>query len=315
MKVEKSDREILFALDFHARDSMLEIAKKLRMGEDTLSYRIKRLERLGLITKYYLVPDTTKLGLVSYKIMLKYQNITPQVEKELLKHLAQAEEVGWIVKTDGYYDLMFISWVKNEFIFDSFLSKFLEQFSEFFYIRDMVIITENHACQRAYLSSKKEIEKKEVYYAGEPKNLCDEKDRKIIGILMANAREPSVKMAQKLGLTPEAISYRIKKLKKIGAIGAFRPRIDLGKLGYQYYNVLFRLKKTSVIPKMFAFARQHPNVTYFVRYLGTYDIGFDIEVDSPAKFREVINDIVERFGYGIINYNHVLIYDELKITY
>ena len=150
MKVEKSDREILFALDFHARDSMLEIAKKLRMGEDTLSYRIKRLERLGLITKYYLVPDTTKLGLVSYKIMLKYQNITPQVEKELLKHLAQAEEVGWIVKTDGYYDLMFISWVKNEFIFDSFLSKFLEQFSEFFYIRDMVIITENHACQRAY---------------------------------------------------------------------------------------------------------------------------------------------------------------------
>jgi DNA-binding Lrp family transcriptional regulator len=301
-------------MDFYARDSIGRLAKRLRMSEDTLNYRIKRLEKLGVIKSYHIVPDTTKLGLVSYKVMLKYQNTTPSIEKGIIGYLETADEVGWLVKTEGHYDLMFIAWVKNEFTFDEFFSGFMNKFSKYFYLRDMVVLTENHACQRTYLSYK-DVQKAEVSYKGEPKNLCDEVDFKVISILMANARSPTVEIAKKIGLTPEAISYRIRELKKKGVITAFRPRIDLNKINYFYYNVMFRLNKASAIPQLFSYAMQNPNVTYFVRYVGSYDMGFDIEVESPEKFRTILAELRERFGPAIFNYNYTLIYDEVKITY
>lgn len=315
MSIDRIDRDILYALDFHARDSLAEIARRLRMSKDTLNYRIKRLEQSGLIKGYYVVPDTTKLGLSSYKIMLKYQGVSLQAEQELLAYLEESAEVGWIAKTDGYYDLMFIVWVQDESALDGFASEFLERFSDFFYLRDIAIITQNHAYQRSYLSQKGDAERSEVYYEGKPNCICDGTDLKMISILSTQARQPTVEMASVLDLTPEAVSYRIKKLEKNGVIGAFRPRLDLGKLGYLYYNVIFRLKKTSVIPRLIAYARHNPNITYAVTYLGAYDLGFDIEVESQEQFRSTMNELMEHFGYGIVNYNHVTIYKELKITY
>ena len=315
MKIDQRDKEILYALDFHARDSVTQIAKRLRISQDTLNYRIKRLEKLGIIKGYYIVPDTTKLGLVSYKVMLKYQNTTREVEQEIILYLVDAKEVGWAVKAEGYYDLMFMTWTKNEYFFDIFLSAFLDKFSAFLYLRDIVIITENHACSKSYLTSKKEKKKEEVFYRGEARNICDDIDEKIINILSRNARLSAIEIAQEVGLTAEGVSHRIKNLRKRGIITAFRPRIDLNKAGYLFYNVLFRLNKTSDITKFFSFARQHLNVTYFVRYVGIYDLGFDIEIQSPEEFRKLLSEIRKLFGSSLIYYNSVMIFDEVKITY
>ena len=313
--MDGKDRKILYALDFHGRDPVSRIAKKLRMSEDTASYRIKRLEKAGVIKSYYLVPDTTKLGLVSYKIMLKYQNTNAEVEQEIVDYLKAADEVGWLVRTEGHYDVMFISWVKNEFLFDAFFMKFLDRFGQYFYLRDMVIITENHACRKAYLSSERNARKDEVFYVGEPKNICDDTDLRIIDLLMKDARMQTTEIARRVGLTPEAIGYRLRQLRKRGVVVAFRPRIDLNRIGYYYYNVLFRLNKTSAIPRLFSYARQNPNVTYFVRYVGAYDVGFDIDAESPERFREILTEIRGLFASEINNYNYVLVYDEVKITY
>lgn len=50
--INQRDKEILHQLDFHAREPVTSLAKKLRMGKEGLSYRIKRLEKLGVISGY-----------------------------------------------------------------------------------------------------------------------------------------------------------------------------------------------------------------------------------------------------------------------
>ena len=312
--MKAKDREILYELDFNAREPLNALAKKLRMKKETLAYRIRDLEKKGIITSYFIVPDSTKMGLVTFKVMLKYQNITSGIERKMMAELKAADEVGWLVKTDGAYDLIFICWVKNEFEFERFFTKFLDSYSKYFYLRDMLIITENHACRKSYLTSR-DVEKEEVFYAGKPKNMCDETDLKIINILTKNARESNVNIAKKIGLTPEAVGYRIKQLVKKGVIAKFRPRINLGKLGYYFYNVMFKLRSTSAIPEIFAYAGERKNISYYARYLGGYDIGFDLEVENPEKFREILDEIREKFGRYIINYDYVHIYEEVKITY
>jgi DNA-binding Lrp family transcriptional regulator len=308
------DGNILSALDFHARDSLRKIAKRLRMKKETLAYHIRRLKKEGVLKGFYIVPDTTKLGLTSFKVMIKYQNIDVETEKKLLNDLINTPEIGWVVKCDGTYDLMFICWVKSAFEFEKIFAKIMNAYSQFFYSRDMVILTENHARRHTYLSHKK-MEDEEVVYRGEPKNICDETDLKLLEILKKDAREECVAMAQKIGLTPEAIVYRIKQLIKKGVITAFRPRIDLKKIGYYYYNIMFRLRSISAIPKIFSYLAERRNVSYYTRYIGSYDIGVDVEIESPEKFRQLLEELREKFGEHIINYDYVLIYDELKISY
>ena len=308
------DKRVLYELDFNARASLKELGKRLRMSKGNLAYNIKRLEKSGIIKSYYMVPDTTKMGLTSYKMMVKYQNITSRIEERMLSELKKAKEVGWIAKCEGAYDLVFICWVKTPFEFERFLTRFMNSYSQYFYLRDIVILTENHACRKSYLVEE-DVDKEEVFYKGEPKNICDETDIAIIDALAKNAKESNVDIAEIIGLTPEAVVYRIKQLRKKGIIATFRPRIDLGKLGYRYYNVMFRLRSTSILPQFFAYMGARKSISYYARYLGNYDVGIDIEIESPEKFRGLIDEIRGKFGEHIINYDYILIYEELKITY
>jgi len=314
IKIDKKDKDILYSLDFNARDSFSSLAKKVKISKEALLYRIKRLEREEVITGYFIIPNTPKLGLVSYKILLKYQNLPIDKEKAMLHFLEKSKEVGWIIKTEGSYDMMFIIWTENEITFDIFWTNFLNKYSRYFYEKETLILIENHACRKEYLSNNKQTIK-EVSYRGETKNECDKIDAKIIYELSKNSRISALDLSKKIKITPEAIGYRIKQLIKKDIVQAFRPKINLEKIGYSFFNVLIRVKDFSKIPEMFSYFKNNKNITYYVRYLGKYDLGLDIETDSNESFRKILEKIRVLFGDSIINYDFARIIDEIKITY
>jgi DNA-binding Lrp family transcriptional regulator len=307
------DLRILAELDFNARITDSRLAKVTRLSKDSVRYRIRALEEKGVIKKYFIVPNTPLLGLISIKVMVKYLKTSPETEEAILSYLQAREEVGWLVETDGAFDLVFIVWAKSVFEFEGFYDAFLSKFNDYFFERKMVVLTENHACNKKYLAPSRAV--KEVFYRGE--NLCtvDTTDTKIIGMLKENARAGYVEIGRAVGLTPEAASYRVKRLVKGGIIQAFRAMIDLEKIGLLYYNVLLRLRTTTVLPQIFAFCKEHRNITYFAKYVGEYDIGIDIEVRNPAEFRAVMKEIRQKFGESLLTYDYVRIYRELKISY
>ena len=66
----------------------------------------------------------------------------------------------------------------------------------------------------------------------------DEKDRKIIEILLQNSRTPYTEIAKKMNLTEATIRKRINELEKEGIIKKFTIEVDPEKLGYKTVTIL-----------------------------------------------------------------------------
>ena len=61
--------------------------------------------------------------------------------------------------------------------------------------------------------------------------IIDEADRKILGLLQADARASNVAIARQVGLAPSATLERIRKLEKSGIIQGYTARLDPKALG------------------------------------------------------------------------------------
>jgi DNA-binding Lrp family transcriptional regulator len=315
LELDAKDKKILEQLDLDARHGSSEIARKAGLRKDAVGYRIRRLEKSGVIKGYYSVLNIAKLGFETYKLMLTFQNTTSGIEKEVIGYFAKSPHVGWLVSCDGKYNLMIVCWVRNGAVLDQFFSEFLTEYAQYVRERDIIQITENHSCPKSYLFGKERDESPDVFYGGEPKCEADGTDLKIMQELANDARMPLSELAGKVGLTGEAVAYRLKQLKKRNVVQAFRPIINTPMLGYQYYNVLFRLQRFENLEEIFAYFKQHPNVIYFVKYLGTHDIGIDLEVKGPEELRTVLRRIKDTFSEDIESYDTVLVYQEHKLSY
>ena len=314
-KLDKKDKKILEQLELNARQSNSQIAKKVGLGKDSIAYRIKNLEKQKIILGYYSILNISKLGYITYKLMLTFQNTTSKIEEDIINSLKKNKIVGWLVSSDGYYNLMVVTWVKDSFEFDNFLKDFLRKYSKYIKERDIITITENHAYRKSFLFDKKKDDSQDVYYGRENKLDLGKIELKIIKLLADNSRIKLQEIANLLNLTGEAIAYRIKQLQKKNILQAFRPIIDTSGLGYENYNILFRLKRFNNIEKIFGFFRNNPNITYFVKYLGDYDIGIDLEVKNAKELRELITQIKNLFSEDIESYKPILIHQQHKLSY
>jgi len=63
MKLDKTDKHILHALQKDARISNLELSEKVHLSPTPCARRVKRLEELGIIKQYVTVLDPETLGL------------------------------------------------------------------------------------------------------------------------------------------------------------------------------------------------------------------------------------------------------------
>ena len=85
----------------------------------------------------------------------------------------------------------------------------------------------------------------------------DMKDRTILHELEIDSRQPISRLAKKVRLSREAVSYRMKKLAESGVILWFRADINITRLGFTYYRLHLRLhnvnkKKEQELVKFFS---------------------------------------------------------------
>ena len=74
------DRKLLCELDQNCRTPLSQIAKKLRIGRNVADYRIKRLEKKGIIRAYIATTNLALLGYKTYRIYFKTQHHEKQKE-------------------------------------------------------------------------------------------------------------------------------------------------------------------------------------------------------------------------------------------
>ena len=86
MKLDLKDKKILYELDLNSRATLNEIAKKVGLSKQVVDYRLKNLIKESAIKQFYTVINFSKLGYTQYKLYLKFQNVNPETEKEIIAY-------------------------------------------------------------------------------------------------------------------------------------------------------------------------------------------------------------------------------------
>lgn len=314
-KLDKKDRRILYELDIDARQSFSQIAKKVRLSKEVVNYRIKRMEKLGIIGGYYTLINLSRLGRMCNRFFLKFKNHAPEDEKKIIDFFVQHPSFWWIVSGDGFIDIGIGSWEKTMAGCHQRKQELLSNFKPFLAEVRQSIYTGFYIYRRAYLMNKKMKETKPITYISEKEEKLDELDSKIIRLIVDNARMPAIDIAQKLNTTVTVVNYRLKKMQKKKIIEAFRVIIDLSKIGYYWYKVEFMLQDYTQKKKMLDYFAVHPHIVYAYESTGQADLEVEMEVESYEHFQEIMKDLRTRFKGIIETYDHVLWYKEHKILF
>lgn len=83
-RIDKTDIRILMLLTKNARMKTVDIAKRMNASAKMIAYRIKNLEKGGIIIGYRVLLDTGKLGLgqLYYKINIRSRDLTSKREND-----------------------------------------------------------------------------------------------------------------------------------------------------------------------------------------------------------------------------------------
>ena len=120
VKLYLKDKKILSELDIDSRQSFTKIANKVGLSKEVVNYRIKRLINEGTIKGFYPIIDVSRFGYSSYRIFLRFQNLTTEKEKKIINYLQNQNSVGWIVFIRGNWDINFVTWNSTNNNFQTF---------------------------------------------------------------------------------------------------------------------------------------------------------------------------------------------------
>ena len=306
--VDVKDRRILYELDYDSRQSFTQIGKKVGLHKNVVNYRIKRMIQNGIITDFYTVIDTFKLGYNSLRFYILFQNITPEIRKDIISYFVANKFTWWVGSFEGEYDLAVVVWVKELHDFYSFWEKTLKKYHRYFQQQMFSLYCQLRLFRHSFLLmehfKKSDREKFEITGGGRKVN-TDTLDYKILTLLATNARIPTVSIAEKIDTTVDTVVNRIQKLEKLDVIQGYRVNIDYAKLGYHLFKVNITLNNYSKRANIIKYIRYNPHLIMIDKAIGYYDLELDFLLRDLDHLRQIMDDLTKAFPEDIKNYSFV----------
>ena len=313
LKLDENDKKILLALETNARQSAAQIGKKVRLSKEVVNYRIKKYLSSGIITKFFVIPDFNKLGFITYRVYLQFRASTPKKEEEIVNYIKDNMPCQWLGVCDGRWDVVARISAKDIFEFNNMLNAFLEKYGEFIRQKEVTVQLKHTWWSSTYGLTDKLPDKTPTHEVPEHVETVkfDDKDLLILSILIDEARMPTVEIAKKVGVSPDTINYRIKRLISEGVITKIKSYFNRNKLGYQHYEVFIRFNQQPEEVKRFIdYLSASPECFFISSMVGTWDMQFGIDARSSTEFHQLFGKIKEKFSEVIRDYESQIVYTE-----
>ena len=313
--LDTKDKKILYHLDMDARIPLSILSKRVGLSREVVYYRIKQLEKKGIIENYYTVIDITKLEQIYCRIFLKYRTMTHENEQKLLVYCKQKKNIPWVALGEGKWDITIVIIAKNLPEIEKTYDELNAEFGNYFQNPYVTIAFSINHFKHNYLYG---TDDHTDWIVGENKKVeIDEIDTAILRLLSTNARTLLTEIAKKLKLTPKRASYRIKRMLKEKLILGYRTKINTRLLGFDHYKVFLTVQNfnTQNQKKLNTYLRMHPAVIYITKPLGTHNLEFEIMVKGTNELHECVRELKIRFADIIIDYDTMLNYAEPLLGY
>jgi len=315
IKLDLKDIKILSFLAVNSRTPLSEISKKVELSREAVDYRIKNYEKRGLVQGYRTIVDISKFGYYNYHLFLNLNSPSSKIEKNIFEKLKKYPFVRAIINFGGRFDLEIAFVSKNLQDLDKIINDILNSCGN--YVRDYEILT----ILKTYIA--KTFPNNFAYYKKESKEKIftktkfDKIDIEILKIIGESAKESLVNISNKVGLSIDAVSYRIRNLKNSGYILGFVPVIDYKKLGYNFYALLWNIsslneKKEKELER---FLEKDESVLWAVKTLGRFNLLMYVLVKNTKELQETTNKLRSLFPSQINPHEILIAYEEFKYLY
>lgn len=133
----------------------------------------------------------------------------------------------------------------------------------------------------------------------------DLKDRKILTLLGANARTPLTQIAKQVGLSRDAVSYRVAQLERHGVIQGYRTVIDIKRFGYDAYHIFLRLThaEKQVEERLITRFQHYPFARAVITCRGKYDVELAVVAKTGKEFDAILDQVLEDCGDNLQEYD------------
>lgn len=303
MKLDLFDKKILFELERDSSRPVSEIAKKIKRSKEFVNFRLHRLENEKIILGYSAIVDMSKLGYFTFRIYLRWQNMTEDQKQKFYDEVKIKENVWTTTVLHGKWDFAFFMGVKSIERFHHLWNEIQLNYKDKIAESKIAIYSPVHNFnKRFFIDTKTEVIER-IYGSG-PLTDYDELDEKIIRLYAIDVRKPLTKIAKQLKVAPETVRKRIIRLEKKKIIVGYKINPNLQKMGYQGYRVDFLLNSIKRNKELFEYLKQHKYFYQINKSIGGADFETEIVVKDLNHLLEVLEEVVKRFSNVIKGYEY-----------
>jgi Lrp/AsnC family leucine-responsive transcriptional regulator len=297
IKLDKKDKQLLSLLYTNSRMSFTEMGRKLKLSSGAVERRMRRLKEDGVITLLFANVDLLKLGLKSYRMYFRFDVMDQETERGVLRLFESYPRTVWGVICEGEYDVLWRIIAKDEQEVEDAAYLMSERFGERI-VEKTIVATTYHfylAWDKAFGTNRQPPLPIERITGVEQ---VDAIDMRILSALYADARMTTVALSRVIGLTPDAVQYRIRRLTRRGLILGYSAWFDARMLGFNYYKLLigFRSATKQKEQGFLKFCMENDDVIFINKAIGSWDIEVDIIVRNNEELHFFMREIKTKFG-------------------
>ncbi len=322
--MNKKDLQIMEIFAQNCRIPHITIAQALNVSKDTISYKIKNLEKTEFIKQYVLFVDARKLGFTRYHLLLKFDTGIED-KQEFIDKVSQHKFVMWVNSFIGRYDLQIIVDATDGFhlnkireeLFELCNNKIKEYFilthlSDFEFTQLNPVLDLQTKFQKkldhsfSSLLTTRKFPVNPEFEKYEPTKV----EVDILKLLADNPQESLIDISRKLKIDRNTVKKKITNLIQNKIILNFGGIPNLSKQGFVTYYLLVRVEQETPIDILKKPFMKLQNIFYAGKMIGDYDMILYLNARNPQELNssiELFKSEIERY---IIHYD-LLVQDKV----
>ncbi|MGV8086206.1 MAG: AsnC family transcriptional regulator [Candidatus Woesearchaeota archaeon] len=306
MLLDLLDKKILFELEKDSSIPISLLAKKIKRSKESVNYRINRLKEQNLLRNCTAIVDMSKLGYLTFRIYIKWQNATVHLKKQFYEDMGTYENVWTTTELHGRWDSAFFIGIKmDEYIekFHKIWNELMLKYKSNIAEHKIAIYAPIYNFNKRFFYDTKELITRVYGEKGFVEH--DEIDEQIVNIYAADVRQSLLNISKQVGVSIETIRRRIKLLEKNKVIVGYKIDLNLSKLGYQGYRVDFALNSMEKNRELFEYIKHHKYFYQINKSIGGADFECEVVVKDLAHLLEILEEIMIKFSGVIKNYEYM----------
>lgn len=317
MPLDSLDKEILATIDLASRTGSKVIGEHVGRSPQVIEYRLKSLEKRGIVRGFYPIVDAFRLGFRYCRLFAKLSDFSPKTVRSITAFVRKTPSVLWCYRMNGDHDIVVVFWTTSLREFDALSLEFLTLpgLQSVTFNQNQVFQLDQYHLSRALEGN---IERKVTIKETEETISIDSLDQLILSSLGDNARQPYSKIARSCGASDKVVAYRIQRMEEQGILCGFRPLLNWNVLGRLFFKVFIQLNisRPGIREGILTYLSTTPELLYVIHGVGNPgDIDIEIVVPTYEALFEYVEKVRSRFPNAVRSFSHYHFTDCYKVNY